>query len=271
MNLLPLLEDKIPFLLSHLCRNQFHGLYGSFDRLHWAWANKGFSNADFQRGCLPLATVYSAPQSIYYQSPQIKEWIDGGLRFWKQMQHPNGSFDQWYPWEQSSGTTGFTLSSILQVYRLLEGEMAESFKQELREAFTRAGDFLLKSPESHGFISNHQAGIALSLFLLEKVCGDVKYKERAVAILEHIFKHQSAEGWYREYLGPDPGYESLGISYLCGIHHLTDNGELLASLGRALDYYRHFIHPDGSVGGRVWQPKRRIAVSGWVYLFATVF
>ena len=75
------------------------------------------------------------------------------------------------------------------------------------------------------------------------------YGQRAEQILDGILARQSPDGWYAEYGGPDPGYESLGISYLASYWKRTRSARLLESLRRSVEFYSHFVHPDGSVGG----------------------
>ena len=55
--------------------------------------------------------------------------------------------------------------------------------------------------------------------------------------------------WPLEYDGFDPGYETLGIQYLARYWEKTRDARVLASLRRAVAFFAHAVHPDGSVGG----------------------
>ena len=68
-------------------------------------------------------------------------------------------------------------------------------------------------------------------------------------MIRQIVEKQSNDGWYREYYGPDPGYESLAICYLAHYHRKTGSDLLLGSLRRSIRFFSYCVHCDGSVGG----------------------
>jgi len=72
---------------------------------------------------------------------------------------------------------------------------------------------------------------------------------RGEAEVSEIMGRQSPDGWYSEYGGADPGYESLGIYYLAKVWARTQDASLLGSLRRSIHFLTHAVHPDGSVGG----------------------
>ena len=61
--------------------------------------------------------------------------------------------------------------------------------------------------------------------------------------------NQSEEGWYLEYSGADPGYQTHATFYLAVLFTKTRDNDLLDSLKRANLYLSYFIHPDGTIGG----------------------
>ncbi|MDH7499556.1 MAG: hypothetical protein QHH30_04140, partial [candidate division NC10 bacterium] len=67
--------------------------------------------------------------------------------------------------------------------------------------------------------------------------------------LEQILAWQSPEGWFMEYQGCDPGYQTLTISCLARLHQMSPNARLKEAIERAVALAAHFIHPDGSYGG----------------------
>ncbi|MCP4727074.1 MAG: hypothetical protein GY863_18690, partial [bacterium] len=121
---------KIPYLLSHLNRDPASKTYGSFDRAYWAWGNKDYSNADYQRGVFPLSLLYSTEfeDNPYYENDNLLKWIKSALSFWKSLQNGNGSFDQWYPYEYSVGTTAFTLYPVTESYILIKDRLDKTFQ-----------------------------------------------------------------------------------------------------------------------------------------------
>src|SRR5208337_64775 len=86
--------------------------------------------------------------------------------------------------------------------------------------------------------------------------GNRIFAGRGLELLAGIFFHQSPDGFFLEYEGADPGYETLGLHYLAKLRsELELAGEsdaardLEAAVSRSLDFLSHFIHPDGSLGG----------------------
>lgn len=243
--------NSIPKLLTLLDRDASSITYGSFDRQHWAWANKDFANADFQRGAYILAVLYKEnfSENKYYNNKQLLQWIFAGLDYWIKIQHKNGSFDQWYPWESSVGTTGFTLCSLSEAFLVIQEKIPSIQKERLLKAFDKTADFLCRQRETHGFISNHLSGTSLALLNVSSILNESKYIKQSNKLLQQILRAQSSEGWYCEYNSADPGYETLGIVYLARYWKKTQDTQLLQSLKRALDYLTYFVHPDGTIGG----------------------
>ena len=243
--------NSVPRLLSLLDRDSSSQTYGSFDRQHWAWANKDFVNADFQRGVYILAILFTEefPWNKYYNNENVLKWISAGFDYWAKIQHKNGSFDQWYPQEGSVGTTGFTLCALSEAFVLIQEKIPGEQKERLLVAFDKAANFICRHRETHGLISNHLAGMALALLNASNILNNNKYLKESNKLLQRIFKGQSAEGWYSEYNGADPGYETLGIAYLAKYWKKTQDPQLFLSLKRSMDYLVHFVHPDGTLGG----------------------
>ena len=91
--------------------------------------------------------------------------------------------------------------------------------------------------------------MALALLNASNILSNHKYLEQSNKLLQRIFEGQSAEGWYSEYDGADPGYETLGIAYLAKYWKKTQDPQLFLSLKRSIDYLVYFVHPDGTLGG----------------------
>lgn len=245
------LFGQLPRLLNLLDREHISPTYGSFDRDRWGWGNKDFDNADLQRGVMPLAVAYRSDwkPSPFYQNQRILEWIFAGLDYWTRLQRKRGSFDQWYPGESSVGTTAFTLHSVLETIELLQEKLPGDLQARVLEAANRAGNFLLRQEETHAFISNHKAGQAAALRALADFTGDRRFQVKAEQLIGKIAEHQSSEGWFEEYGGPDPGYETLGLSYLAEYFKRSQYPPVLEMAGRSIRFLLELAHPDGTVGG----------------------
>jgi hypothetical protein len=96
--------------------------------------------------------------------------------------------------------------------------------------------------------------------------GEEKYRARARVLLQNILDHQSGEGWFLEYEGADPGYQTLCMYYLAQVYKLDPNEKLLESLRRATDFLACFVHPDGSFAGEYGSRRTAIYYPGGLAL-----
>ena len=75
------------------------------------------------------------------------------------------------------------------------------------------------------------------------------FDEKAYALLNRVLKYQSKEGWFDEYGGADPGYQSLCTYYLSDIYTMRPNWKIKSKIRNSINFIKYFIHPDGSFGG----------------------
>ncbi|MEW5691811.1 MAG: hypothetical protein AB1765_00790 [Candidatus Hydrogenedentota bacterium] len=243
---------EINRIISLIDRSIASTTYGCFDRRYWSWRIGDIPNASLQYGILPLTLVRATKfeGNNYYQNKVIKEWILAGLKYWIKIQNRNGSLNQFFPNEQSVGTTYYILSAVLQVYDLLENEIDDEIKEKIEIAVKKSAEFVLKYDETYAIISNHIALFAFVLYRLALRYNDTRYRVKADRYLNIILKHQSAEGWYLEYNGADPGYQTQCIYYLAECYRLTKNEEIVDSVKKSIEKFLvYFFHPDGSFGG----------------------
>src|SRR5207253_7327847 len=90
---------------------------------------------------------------------------------------------------------------------------------------------------------------AAALHVIHRITGDDRFERRAGHFQGRILAAQSREGWYEEYGGADPGYQTHATLYLARIWQQTRDVALLDSLRRSLAFLKHFIHPNGTLGG----------------------
>jgi hypothetical protein len=224
---------------------------GCGDRTYWAWKFVDFPGSRFQESLCVLGFLYSTElaNNSYFRSPRLLEWIGHGLRFWSSIQHRDGSFDEAYPFERSLAATAFTSFYVAEALAFVGGDLPEETMVALRQTMTRSGEWLTKNDETHGFLSNHLAAAAAALYHIYRITGDRTFERRSQYFLERILEHQSPEGWYEEYGGADPGYQTHGSFYLARYWQLSQNEDLAESLGRSMNFLAQFVHPDGSLGG----------------------
>ncbi len=236
---------QIPKLLTLLDRNQHSPTYGCFDRNYWHYKILDFPSGMSQEFVLPLALAYSTQfhANPFFQQKAIREWVQAGIRFADKSSHSDGSCDDYFPFEKASGAAAFSLLACVESYRLLEldDEAALRF-------FARRADWLARHQES-GRLSNHQALIALSLQLTSNILQEKRWDETITERIKIVLSWQNEEGWFQEYEGYDPGYDTLTLWCLARLYEQRPTTALKRSIERAVRLLLEFVHPDGSYGG----------------------
>jgi hypothetical protein len=242
---------EAPRLLALLDREPQSASFGSFDREHWGWKFRDFPLTMLQAAMHPLALLWRHPfpDNPYHREPQLLRWIEAAIRNTCARQHRDGAFDSVAPQTQSYGATLAIVHCLTETVRILESDLSEESAGRIKGTVERACRFALRGGEDYAFISNHHALFAVAWLNASELLGEPKYRQRAEQTIEEILRRQSPDGWYREYDGPDPGYESLGIFHLAAYWQRTGSPRLLESLERSLEFYSHCVQPDGSIGG----------------------
>lgn len=243
--------EQAPRVFSLMDRDRFSRTAGCMDRTFWAWKFVDFPGARFQEGLYTMAYLYATELagSPYHRSGALLEWISAGLRFWSSIQHRDGSFDEAYPYERSLAATSFSSFYIAEALVLVGADLEAEIVEAAHNALARAGRWLERNDETHGFLSNHLAAAAAALQHIQRVTGDDAFARRSRYFVDRIITGQSSEGWYDEYGGADPGYQTHGSFYLARLWQLTRDDALAASIERSMTFLAHFVHPDGSMGG----------------------
>lgn len=241
----------VPRVLSLMDREPLSPTAGCCDRTYWAWKFTDFPGARFQEALCCLSFLWATPftGNGYQNSRKLLEWIEAGLAFWATLQHADGSFDEAYPFERSLAATAFTSFYVSEALAWVGPVLPGAVRDRVHRALRRAGEWLGRNDESHGVLSNHLAAAAAALYHVHRVTGEARFLARSREFLARVLAHQSGEGWYEEYGGADPGYQTHGSFYLVRYWELSGDEALAESLGRAMTFLAHFVHPDGSLGG----------------------
>lgn len=236
---------QIPKILTLLDRNVHSPTYGCFDRNFWQYKIIDFPSGMSQEFVWPLALAYNSdvPDNPFYQQPAIRDWVEAGILYAAKSAHPDGSCDDYFPYERAGGAAAFSLLACIESYAQLglNNPIALQF-------FEKRADWLAHHNES-GRLTNHQALIVLCLELLSKLLQTSKWDKSRVQRLERVLSWQNPEGWFQEYEGCDPGYHTLTISCLARIDQLRPDPRLKEALIKAVELAAEFVHPDGSYGG----------------------
>jgi hypothetical protein len=256
-------------LLSQLNRDPATPTYGCFDRRYWAWKLVDFPEATFQRNIHSLCWFMDQPEAE--SSNNLVEFIKAGLFYTLEIQHKDGSFDQAYPNEHSYGATAFLLPDLITAYQKIKEFFPQDERVFIENRLMRSADFLCKTAELHGFIANHLAGAALALLKSYQLFGEIKYKSESSTIVDRIIENQSDEGWFQEYNGADPGYQTLCMYYLAQIFQIERSDKLHNALERSLQFVQFFIHPDGTFGGEYGSRRTEIYYPGGIAILSQEF
>lgn len=267
--LLQLVKTACRRLLSEQDRDPHSLTSGCFDRRYWAWKLVDLPEATFQRNVYPLAWWLEHDESLTGGMKEILTTsIISGLLYAAGIQHSDGSFDQAFPHEHSFGATAFLLHPMLHAYKVVKDRVSGSQRTVIETSLRRAGGFLCRHEETHGFISNHLAGAALSLVYAAGYFNEPSYEKRADALIKPVLEKQSSEGWFLEYDGADPGYQTLCMYYLAQVYRLRPTPVLRAALEKSVEFLSWFIHPDGTFGGEYGSRRTAIYYPGGLAILA---
>lgn len=242
-----LVLPEVPKLLTLLDRTPVSRTYGCFDRTYWHYRMIDFPCGMSQEFVLPLALVWSMPElpgNRYAGNPQVREWILAGIRYAARSAHPDGSCDDYYPFERAAGAAAFSLFAILEALAIL-GIGAD---EEIDRFLKLRARWLAAHLES-GRLSNHEALIVSCLDRAEQRFPGEGFEAALQQRLARLLSWQHEEGWFDEYGGADLGYLSLTIGLLADLDRRRPDLGLRPPLARAIAFFAHFVHPDGTVGG----------------------
>lgn len=235
----------VPRLLGMIDRNPFRPTYGSLDKEYWHFRTSDFPSGMYQEGALPLALLFARPfpGNRWHQQPRVRELSVAALNFAANSSHRDGSCDDYYPFERALGAAVFSLAAATEAYRLLELN-----DTRLRDWFARRARWLAAHDES-GRLSNHHALASLGLARAAAILDDEQLARAAESRVARVLGWQSREGWFDEYGGADPGYQTVTIDALAKYQRLTGAAWLHEPLSGAVNFARLFLHPDNSYAG----------------------
>ncbi len=235
----------VPRLLGAIDRNPYRPTYGCLDRQFWHYRTSDFPSEMYQEGALVLAQVYryQLPGNRWQGEARVAELAAAAIRFAARSCHADSSCDDYYPYERALGAAVFSLAATTAAYDLLELDDPSVLRW-----FARRCDWLMQHDES-GRLANHQALAGLGLARAARLIGSAKIERAAEQRMRVVLDWQSGEGWFEEYGGADPGYQTVTIDCLAQYRALTGATWLDEALTRAVAFSHSFLHPDGSYGG----------------------
>ncbi len=234
--------------------------YGMGDRYRWAWKLVDFGTGTYQGAAHGLARLLAAGLlgGRISEAAALRR-IDAMFQAAAALRRRDGSLEEAFPFESSFCVTAQVAYDLLAAVELLGERWDEARRGDALEVVRPLIRFLETGDERHGFISNHLATAAAALFRWHRESGDGG-EGKGRELLSRILAAQSSEGWFPEYQGADPGYQTLCTYYLADVHRLRPDLELLEPLARSVEFLWHFAHPDGSFGGLYGSRNTRLYV-----------
>lgn len=244
---------SLPRLLSLLDRNPFAPTYGCFHRDYWLYKTSDFPDAVRQFGVHALALVYAhdLPGNPYRGNARIRAWTVAALDFWSRIQHADGSFDEFYPFERGwVGPTAFTTYASSEALRMLDADVPSAVAERVKSAIRRAAHFIAAGESEEDHLANHHAMAYLAVSTAADVLNDAALRAVVPTLWERVLRYQNPEeGWFLEYDGADPGYLSTTVSFLAKVYAKHPTRELREVLEKAVEFCSYFVYPDGSYAG----------------------
>lgn len=238
---------ELPRVLTLLDRHRFSRTYGCLDRNFWHYRTQDFPSGMYPEYALALAHAYATdlPGSPWRGEPALRAWALAACRYAAQSAHADGSCDDYYPNERALGATAFAASAAAAALRLLDARPDDLV------AFARKRALWLLSRHESGTLSNHHALVALAGARAAAIGAGDDLLPLVRTRLQECLSWQHAEGWFPEYEGADPGYQTLTLAFLSALRDELPAPEpgLDAAIERGLAFAAHFLHPDGSYGG----------------------
>ncbi len=243
---------QIPRILSNQDRTPTSPTYGCLHRDYWLDKTSDFPDAVRQFAVHALALVYKhdMPGNIYYGSEKVRDWTVAGLSFWADIQHKDGSFDEFYPYERGwVGPTAFTTYTSIEALNLLGDEVPEEVREKVLNAVRKAAHFIAAGESEEDHLANHHAMACLAVWKSYELLGDEALKAGFEKVWKDFLSYHTDEGWSIEYDGIDPGYLSATVSFLAKIYQTNPDPRLLKVMKASVEKCSYFAYPNGFYAG----------------------
>ena len=242
------IKSILPRILSFYDSNCLSANFGSGDRMRWAWGLTDFSNSTyicsmFGLSCLVKSNFFSN------KNKEILEKIDMMFCNINHIVKNKEGFSESFPNEHSYCVTALVADAAIGTLQNLENLLDKNVIAKYSHICSQVICSLDQLKEEHAFISNHLATASLAYARYWKLTGNLVYKKKSYSLIKRILKNQSKEGWYKEYDGFDPGYETLSINYLSQVFQITKFQRLKISIIKSCNFLDLFILSDNSFGG----------------------
>ncbi len=213
--------------------------FGCFDRYYWHYRQVDFINSRFQEAghFLALLYYYNHPENRFYQNRNVFEWAKAAVDVWAQIQNPDGSFNEYWPFERSFCVTSFTLYAASETMRLLSCACP-------KDAMKKAAVWLSKHDNPD--VLNQMAASAVALH----ICGEVLHDETIIGWgrerMDQLLSMQHPDGYFAEYGGADTGYLTITLSLLAKYYEQSKYEAIPPAAKKACRYLDGIIRENGT-------------------------
>lgn len=204
---------------------------------------EGIPNALSTGGYISLwAISVSCPESKYYASTHLLQYIEKGAHYITRAQHSDGTIDLLSSNFHSPPDTAFSVDKIAIAYQLISGvKGAEKALIPLKKYLLKAGEALIVGGIH---TPNHRWVVAAALLKLNTIWPDKRYVARAEEwLLEHI--DIDPDGQYTEKSAG--GYTAIVNRMLIEMAKGLKRPEILDAVRKNLTMTMYYIHPNGEV------------------------
>ena len=243
--------------------------HGMGDRLYWAWGLTDFPNGTHQGVVHGMARLWVHDAWPYPTDEEaFLKRVDVAIAALDRCRSRDGSLAEAFPGEGSWCVTALVAFDCLWAVDLLSPVVGAERRSRWLASVEPLVAHLMHHDERHAFISNHLATGAAALTLWSDLTGTASADARAEEIVGRILSNQHPEGWFPEYQGADPGYQSLATYYLADLARRRPHLHLAEALERSTEFLSHFVHSDGSFGGVYGSRNTRFFVPTGFHLLA---
>ena len=222
--------------------------FGCYHTAYWRDKTSEFPDTRFQEAGATLALLtddklYDATVGI--SKNKLFRSYEASLNAWKNQQHRDGSFDEWYKYEHGFAVTTFSLIAKSFPVLLLDSFSSSVKLEDFYSTAEKAASWLLKREDM--VKTNHEMAGAAALAMAYRVFKDPRFKKGAQLKLEKALSVQEPEGWFNEVAGMDLGYCSVLLDYAMIYAWMLEDEQPLAPMKKLFRFMNPFFRPNFTI------------------------
>jgi hypothetical protein len=219
--------------------------YGCFHYAYWRDKTSEFPDTRFQEagatlGLLSHPALFSSDMPCSRQL--LRQRFSASLVGWKNQQHRDGSFDEWYKHEHGFAATAFSLIANSLAMHFLQDAATKADREIYEQVATGAANWLTRHEDL--VKTNHEMAGAAALALAGHVLREENYSAAAASKHHLALACQTEEGWFNEIAGMDLGYCFVLLDYAMLYREFNRDDSGVPALQKLYDFVFPFLQPD---------------------------